>query len=68
MALTTCNYGGCLNDIGKDGIIVSLRRKTSYDEARAGFCCAAHAAASLLRLAHDRNEEPVETPNRWRVT
>lgn len=71
MSLKTCQYGSCLEPIGEDGVVVSLRRKTYNDSSRAGFCCAAHAAAALHRLAMLRGEqdklEASPIPARWRV-
>lgn len=64
-ARNTCNYGSCLESIGDAGVSVSLRTKTSYEEKRAFFCCAAHAAASLIRLASDRKEEIPKIPLQW---
>jgi hypothetical protein len=65
--LRTCNYGGCLEDCGETGIVVSLHTPDSNDKRRAVFCCAAHAAASLTRLVADRGEAVVEIPHFWRV-
>lgn len=66
MPAITCQYGGCLDLVGEDGIVVTLRTRTFDGEKRAIFCCAAHAAASLTKLAMDRREMPVDTPSRWR--
>lgn len=68
MSLQTCQYGDCLEQIGEKGVVVSLKTPTFDAEKRAGFCCAAHAAAALSRLALDRKEEIAETPRLWRVT
>lgn len=68
MALKVCNYGNCLNEVGEDGLTVSLKRETVDGEKRAVFCCAAHAAASLRRLAADRGEEQCSMPRAWRTT
>lgn len=65
--LRTCNYGSCGRECGEDGIVVSLHRQDDENKRRAVFCCAAHAAASLARLAEDRYEPVVELPRRWRV-
>jgi hypothetical protein len=51
--LRTCNYGSCGQECGEAGVVVSLH---SVDKSRAVFCCAAHAAAALTRLAEKRNE------------
>ena len=59
--LKTCQYGSCLEPIGDKGVIVSLRTPTFDEEKRAGYCCAAHAAAALTRLALDRREPTAET-------
>ena len=68
MSLKTCQYGNCLEDIGEKGVMVSLKTPTSYGEQRAGFCCVAHAAAALSKLAMDRGEEWAATPLQWRIT
>ena len=66
--LKTCQYGSCLEDIGPNGITVTLKTETFMGEKRAGFCCAAHASAALARLATDRKEELPPYPTTWRVT
>lgn len=75
MSIKCCQYGNCLNEIGDAGVSVALRTATFDEEKQAKFCCAAHAAASLLRLAISRKEAPEETaitgngapiPNRWK--
>lgn len=48
---TTCQYGSCCEDVGESGITVSLKTATEYNEQRADFCSAAHAAAALMQLA-----------------
>jgi hypothetical protein len=68
MAAKTCNYASCLETVEGKGIVVSLKTATFDGESRAIFCCAAHAAASLLRLAADRDESTAELPRTWRVT
>jgi hypothetical protein len=68
MAAKTCNYASCLETVEDNGIVVSLKTATVDGESRAIFCCAAHAAASLLRLAADRGEASAELPRTWRVT
>jgi hypothetical protein len=67
MPATCCQYGNCLEDVGANGVTVSLRTKTGDDEVRAIFCSASHAAAALRRLALDRSEPLVEMPSRWRI-
>lgn len=68
--LKICQHGDCMKEIGSDGLIVTLKTETFYGEKRAGFCCAAHAAGALTRLAMDRDEltEKLAIPARWRVT
>lgn len=70
MPAKTCQYGNCLNDVGLEGVVVSLKAATPMDEKRAIYCCAGHAAASLFRLSVDRKEatsnDPI--PGRWRTT
>jgi hypothetical protein len=71
-----CQMGGCTEEIEeKEGVSVSLR--TPYqDEKRAGYCCAYHAALSLLKLALDRKEVTQEQirlgtgmlTSRWKIT
>jgi hypothetical protein len=61
-----CQYADCLNDT-ENGVVVTLRTKTSYDETKAQFCCAAHASAALFRLAMDRGEAAVDIPRTWKV-
>jgi len=70
MPAKCCQYGNCLEQVSdKHGISVTLRTKTFDGEQRAIYCCAAHAAAALMRLALDRREpEQVEIPSRWRTT
>lgn len=68
MSLQTCQYGNCLEPIGEKGVMVSLKTETFDGEKRAGYCCAAHAAAALSKLATDRKEELVPTPLQWRIT
>lgn len=68
MPAKTCNYGNCVEQVEGKGIVVSLKTATFDGESRAIFCCAAHAAASLLRLAADRAESTAEVPCTWRVT
>jgi hypothetical protein len=62
--LRTCNYGSCGKECGEAGMVVSLH---SVDKSRAVFCCAAHAAAALTRLAEKRNETVAKTPRYWRA-
>jgi hypothetical protein len=62
MPAKTCQYGNCLENVGADGVTVSLRTKTSDDEQRAIYCCASHAVASLMRLAADREAGPPDNP------
>jgi hypothetical protein len=66
--LKVCNYGDCMKEIGENGVIVSLHRATSNGEKRAGFCCVAHAAASLLVLAADLKQDIPPAPIWWRHT
>lgn len=68
MTAKTCNYASCMEDVGDNGVVVSLKRRTFDGEARAIFCCAGHAAASLLKLAADRMEARFELPTVWRQT
>lgn len=69
MALKTCNYGSCVEDVGENGISITLRRKTIDEEQRAAFCCLSHAIASLKRLAEDRDEpKDAPRPREWRTT
>lgn len=62
-----CQYDNCLEVIGERGVTVTLRTVTPNDERRAVYCCAAHAAASLLRLAEKRSEPVVDMPTYWKV-
>lgn len=70
-----CQYGSCLETVGAEGVAIKLRTPDSYDESRAHYCCAFHAALSLMRLAVDRNElanpnaliDPRNYPNDWKV-
>jgi hypothetical protein len=68
MPAITCQYGNCLEPVGDLGVTVSLKTATYDGEKRAVFCCAAHAAASLSKLADDRGEDWVATPLEWRTT
>ena len=68
MPAKTCQYANCLNDVGENGVVVSLRKPTFDDEHRAIYCCAAHAAAALARLTLDREETAAPVPTRWRCT
>ena len=61
-----CQYDSCLEYLGDAGVTVSLKRPTPHDETRAVYCCAAHAAAALQRLAADRLEPVPETPRSWK--
>jgi hypothetical protein len=63
----TCQYASCLNVVGEKGVTVTLKSPDYYDNSRGVYCCAAHAAAALLRLAFNRHESPVETPSRWKI-
>jgi hypothetical protein len=65
--LRTCNYGSCEQECGEAGVVVSLHRQDDDAESRAVFCCAAHAAAALTRLAEKRNETVAKTPQHWRA-
>jgi hypothetical protein len=55
-----------MEDIEDKGISISLRTPTFDDEKHAKFCCAAHAAAALTKLAEDRHETLAATPRRWK--
>ena len=68
MTARICQYGSCMEDVGEQGVTVSLRKETPDGETRAIFCCASHAAASLLQLAYARGEAASPMPNRWRIT
>jgi hypothetical protein len=72
MPAITCQYGNCLELVGDDGIVVTLKTATFDGEKRAIYCCAAHAAGALSRLAADRGLKldagAIVIPQRWRVT
>lgn len=70
MPAITCQYGSCLEEVGDQGIVVSLKAETFDGEKRAIYCCASHASAALHRLAMERKENywPADTPRRWRQT
>ena len=61
-----CQHASCTEYVGDAGVTVTLKTPTSFDETRAVFCCAAHAASSLLKLAADRREKVPETPRSWK--
>ena len=65
--LRTCNYASCMEEIGDNGITVSLKQN-EYGDKVAGYCCVSHAVAALTRLAADRQETVPETPKTWKVT
>lgn len=73
MSAITCQYGGCIEDVGTEGVVVSLKTATFDGEKHAVFCSAAHAAMSLTKLAIDRKEitdyiPPFYLPRQWRTT
>ena len=61
-----CQYASCTDYVQAAGVTVSLKYPTSFDEVRAVFCCAAHAAAALTCLATQRGETVPETPRSWK--
>lgn len=61
----TCQYGGCL-DTCENGVVITLRRPTHDGDTKAEFCCASHAAASLVCLAGDRVEHVPVAPRYWK--
>jgi hypothetical protein len=66
MAIKICQYASCMEEIGENGVSVTLLKETPYYETRAVYCCASHAAAGLSRLALDRHEEVSVLPTRWK--
>jgi len=65
-----CQYGSCMEDVGEQGVTVSLRTPTPDGETRAIYCSVVHAVAALRRLVEDRKESGIYAPmpDHWRTT
>lgn len=68
MALKTCNYANCIEDVGDNGFTLTLKRPDFDGNKVAAFCCIGHGVASLSRLADDRGENVHLIPRIWKVT